>query len=247
MPKTKVDEIDSRPSETIGRYKRELQETQSAQIVQTKQRERVSKRNARHEKWEAEGDEKWKKFEDHYITTMERGQQGYDTWISAMFSIITGCYLMVQAGDAYNPAIRLLERAVNPVVDFLGTQFFDIPELRPIELPDLMYRVGFTDDNKLDIPSLTKNILRSDGVKFREDELQILQESMCEGLKAWLKTHGYEPKPGTDNEFEDPQAHTQLTKQKFEELRQDPNNGLDQFFTSRFNMIVEHQGARPGP
>ena len=236
---------DLKPSETIGRFKKELQDTQAEQQVQERQHVRELKRKARHEKWDAEGAEKWEKFVRNTTEMIETGQRGYDTWISAMMAIATNCALLAQGLSAYKYSNRAIEFVVNPVLDFVRD---DEPFFKPIEIPDLVYRVAFTDDNKLDIPSLTKNIIRSDGLKCNPEELKVLQYSMHEGVKEWLKDLGYKVKNGTTigDEFEDANQ-VQLTKVQFEALLNDPNKGLDQFLTSRLNMNMEHEhGMRPG-
>ena len=214
------------------------------------QQDRTLHRAAKSETKHAKSKAEWDTFSEHVKERIKSGQQGYDTWVAAMSSIVILCKLFVNAADASNPLGSLLSWGAGKTSDIYhriadGAKVTD-QEVRE-SLPDLLHYVQFTDDDKLNIASLSTNMRRTDGRDFPPQVKEVFEYSMKEGMKIWLGNNGYQLRAGTGDVFEDSHG-TQLTKDAFEALRDDPDAGLDEFLTGRFDMNFQRStGPKPSP
>ena len=204
----------------------------------------------------AAADVLWADLDKMAASTVEGGQKGYDTWLSSIGSILELCHKLRAALHADNPiksvanmiydkaapiAGTLTDMAVSKVTD----KFCAAPK---VTLPSLHQYVDFTDDGKLDVSSLAKNLVRSDGKPFTQPQKDILNNGFQKGIEMWLELNGYkkDPAPGKKNCFVNEIDETALTKAKFEEMRDDPATGLNKFLSGEFDMnFVQALGPRP--
>lgn len=133
------------------------------------------------------------------------------------------------------PVIPLpgLADAYDPLMEKIKSTFIGNPE---VDLPVLEHSVQFNEKNELDI----KPLIRSDNVDLAPGNK--LDQLFEKGVVAWLDKIGYTRKPGTKNEFIDKIDGTALTKDLFENKKEDPNQGLHAFLTDRFVLSFSSKG-----
>lgn len=133
------------------------------------------------------------------------------------------------------PVIPLpgLADAYDPLMEKIKSKFTGNSE---VDLPVLEHSVEFSEKNELNI----KPLIRSDNVDLAPGNK--LDQLFEKGVVAWLDKIGYTRKPGTKNEFIDKIDGTDLTKDLFENKKEDPNQGLNAFLTDRFNLSFSPKG-----
>lgn len=195
------------------------------------------------------------------------GSKGYDSFLSGMLSIVSHCHFIAEA----NPLGRLIggvagagasgiewalkkvgideDISFGAVKDAILTSLEKKTPLKPVTLPDLQHFVEFTDQNKLNIASMGKNMRRLDGEEITADQETEFQGVMEKGVKLWLDKCGYQPVAGKYDEFVYKTDGSQLTQAQFEALRDDADHGLNVFLSGAFDMDMEQApGPRPvGP
>ena len=186
------------------------------------------------QKFRADQNELWKnliaKSDEMFMSSLK----GYETWITVMGEILSFCHLLREtiSGEVGEFYLQILNVAVEHVID--GVQRLSI------KLPDLQHSVSFTDDNKLDVASISQ-ILRSDKLEFTAEQKAILDKSMNKGILSWLDQLGYKQKedePGVIVKKDDENAR--LIQSEFKVLRDDPRQGLDVFLSGEFGLKVTH-------
>ncbi len=219
-----------------------------AKLKNEAQNTRAYQRAAKSEKKHAIAREEWDTFDKHIKERIATGQQGYDTWVAAMSSIVILCRIFINALDASDPLGSIFGWGAGKASDIyhsLADGANVTEEEIKKNLPDLQHYVEFTDDDKLNIASLSKNMRRSDGRDFPPEVKEVFQVGMQTGMELWLGQHGYHLQANTRDVFVDEHG-TQLTKALFEELRNEPHYGLDEFLSGRFDMNFQRAtGPRP--
>lgn len=159
----------------------------------------------------------------------------YNDWRAAMMSVVTMSYALSKAihhsikTEAFFPLRSGLIKLKNVVLDRLTGD----PE---VDLPVLQHFVQLTDEGKLKI-----ELTRSDN----RNEKGVLDELFEKGIVMWLKDLGYLPnrEDGKEGTFIDAN-NVPLNKAKFEQLKNDPDHGLNHFLTEYTD--VECSELRPG-
>ena len=194
---------------------------------------------------------------------------GYDSFLSGMLAIVAQCKLILDVnplgslikgvagvgtgavewalnkitpnsldadGHEHEPDWDVsLGSIKDSILTRLGAKKPDEPTL-----PDLLHYVEFTDTDTLNIASIGKNMRRSDGKDFTPALEQEFARTMELGMTLWLDHNGYEPDQNKPNGFVLKTDHAvTLTNDKFEELRDDPDYGLDTFLSGQYDMNIE--------
>jgi hypothetical protein len=206
--------------------------------------------------------EAWGAYLDLSLKLLE-GQKGYDNWVTAMHEL---CFVAIKRLDAINASDPLGAISHNVVEKIykLGNALhasrqgsdIDVSDVGP--LPSLENYVQFTADDKLDRANI--NLVRSDMKPVTQNQRLLFDA----GINAWLATHHYcetdegifkkfevdennQPVRDDDNNLVLVDPEEQLTKAKFEDLR-DGRNGLQDFLSGRFDLeCVEIPYSSPRP
>ena len=261
--------------DSIAELKQQIEIAESNRVANAKQmasQEKALKRAA-------EGEEEDAKIDIAVEALMkdaaEAKQAGYDTFISAMMHIVNSCRLLMEAkflnsfvkgvlGTAHSVVKAGVDKMVggdsgmdlSPGAMMDGLTTYLSAETRPATLPDMYHFVEFTDNDKLNIASLSNNMCRSDGEKFTPEEESVMKKCLKRGVEAWLENRGYELQAGSQDVFVPTAAHlaahggvagTPLTKAEFEALRDDPNYGLEQYLSGKFDVQNLHLEQAAGP
>ncbi|KTC65117.1 Uncharacterised protein (plasmid) [Legionella adelaidensis] len=195
--------------------------------------------------------EREKAYYDAAEQIIQEGQRGYDTWVSAMSSVVVLQLKFVQIGPeavlgglvdlVVQPVKGLLLKVGYDIKDRITDKFGKVPEDVPI--PSLKGTMEFTDDNKLDLHALDRSLQTSDGKALDVKD----KETFVAGIVAWLNQMGFKPEADTTgkktNRFVHKDTNEVLTKERFAALRDDPHDGMMAFLTGRFDMTVEHTHA----
>lgn len=203
-----------------------------------------------------------KDFDASSAELIEKSMQGYDSFQSAMMSVVAHFRKFVKLMNEIN----LVPSAVNAILSWVPKYPLDYEsfqkradnEVKPVEdsevtLPLLSQYVEFKDDHLVE-DSLGKNLCFYDGKKLMDaqgDEAKLVasaERCFRAGIDAWLKDiHGYEKRPGTEPNtyYKDngTPAGLKLTTETFEALRDDPNQGLNAFLQGYAGMVFEQKKA----
>lgn len=227
--------------------KRKFQEEKYSQLRKEARDIRYKERQVRRSESGPQPDD-LKAYYEACDKIIEEGQRGYDSWNSALASIVTLQIKFIKAGglfggdlgDVITPlAENLLYYVGYPLKDAIVDRFGKPPADTPV--PSLKGTIEFTADHKLDVEQIADSLRSSDGGELSEDH----QINFIAGVVAWLNAVGYEPQKDaqgkrTDKFVSKNDPHELLTKDKFEELRDDTDDGLMHFLSGRFDMSVEH-------
>ena len=232
---------------------------------------KLAKKNLRDAKDDV-AKEKTDKAIENQINDIKRldDSKGYDSFLSGMLAIVGHCHLIAEA----NPLGRLIgsvagagasamewalkkanlmdqdtEISLGAAKDAILTSLEKKTPPKQVKLPDLEHFVEFTDQDKLNIASMGKNMRRSDGEEITADQEAEFQKVMEKGVTLWLDKCGYLPVAGKNDEFVSKTDGSHLTQAQFEALRDDPDHGLNVFLSGAFDMDMEQApGPRPaGP
>ena len=170
----------------------------------------------------------------HWNDTIEKAKsalntevRAYDDWRAAMLGLLNLYASLNRAiahslnANIYTPVARLpVDYGILPLYDKISELLKSGPE---VVLPALQHQVEFTEDNKLKIAPLT----RSD----KGTETGLLDKLFAKGIHMWLENAGYTPDPDNQGQFVDVHGAV-LTKDQFDTLKADPDQGLDHFLTN---------------
>lgn len=106
------------------------------------------------------------------------------------------------------------------------------------ELPALFHKVNCNDKNELEFKNLA--LETSTGTKLDNT----LDELFRKGVEHWLSECGYKSCGTNSSQFYNIQDNSILTKEKFNELKDDSNKGLDAFLSGHFDMSIRNSPAR---
>ena len=186
-------------------------------------------------------------------------QQGYDNWLASVSSILAMCQQLQKALSLDNPINTVLNTVYNkaaPYAGAIGNMIADglTPDPK-VTLPGLQHFVEFTADGKLKLDSLTDNLRRTDGKPFTQEQAYILENSFPAGIRLWLDQNDYEvdptrpnaADPSKPNAYRHKDSLAPLTKAKFDEIRNDPQLGLNKFLSGTFEMKVDQASQAPRP
>ncbi|KTD75045.1 hypothetical protein [Legionella waltersii] len=173
---------------------------------------------------------------------------GFTQWITAMLELVNLFELFVRA---YGPSVaayrhqatdfiydQTIER-IRKAVHYKGSSDPDVKG------SELAYNVHFDNNNKLVIDPLKS---MSTGKPFDHDLPNLrpaaaaLNEAFADGIKLWLKKNGYEEDPRNPGTYKN--GAQQLTKESFEALKSDPENGLAKFLSGDADLRFSQA---PGP
>lgn len=182
-------------------------------------------------------------------------QKGYDNWLASMSSVLAICRQLQLALSLDNPLrslVRTVYQTIAPYGGMAWDKFSDtinnaLSDDPAVTLPNLMHFVEYTPQNTLKVESLTDNLTRSDGKPFTQEQKQILDQSFPAGVKLWLDQNDYTPDPAVPGHYVHKVSGTELTKDKFEELRDDPHVGLNTFLSGSFQLNVKQASEPPRP
>lgn len=161
---------------------------------------------------------------------ISKEQTSVHDWRSSMIALLQMLAPMVKAMDA-SLSVQIRQPLKGALVDnlLLGV-IYDrglvgavngvkhlVSGDKPIELPALIHKVTFTDDNKLQVDKL----VRADN----PGEMATLDVLFKKGVVQWLEDNGYTPDPTDEDKYVDRQGH-QLTQADFERLKNDPVDGF---------------------
>ena len=189
-------------------------------------------------------------------------QAGYDSWLSAMGEVLFMAGLMVPINPlgmlvnwAAETAAKGIEFATGlnmrpgHIVDIISTEIESKFSEEKKKLPGLIHFVEFTDQNTLKIDSLGKNLRRADGQALSPALEAEFAKTLKQGVDIWLGNHGYVPDPNHANAGQYFDVHSNvLTKDDFDNLRNDPNTGLSAFLSNAYDMdLIQAAGPRSTP
>lgn len=204
-------------------------------------------------------DKAWGELLAHVKPMLEKGQQGFDTWLSGACALIEVATKLRAAIHASDPLGMITGAAGNVYDAIIPTGNDPLPTLA--ELPRLQYYADIKD-GKLVIESL-RDVKRSDGEPLfptitentPDDIKQKIQKvtsdfekSFEQGVILWLNQNGYKSKNGERGVFVDMNDESiHLDKAEFDRLRADPDRGLDAFLHNRFDFDFEAKAAPSSP
>lgn len=177
-------------------------------------------------------------------------QAAYADWRFAMTSIVEMSYLFVVA---YNQEVTLLATQAKQTVGQLVMQASHQMDqksistkgsFKDIDPPTLTFKVSMNDQNALSIGDLA----REDGEPLTNDHNinNSMQNLYKSSIKEWLKENGYQEDPANQGTYKDENDNV-LSKQVFEALRDDPQNGLEANLTKRHEVQFNQDAPAPSP
>ncbi|MBL7478810.1 hydrolase [Legionella bononiensis] len=169
---------------------------------------------------------------------LEADVNAYNDWRSAMMKLWNIYGSMAKAlhqstnETIWAPASNLIaDKVLLPASDILRELFRKNPE---IDLPELQHLVTCSDDGKLSIQPLT----RSDN---NQETSPVLDQLFEKGVRMWLEQQGYVATPGDKSKFVDEHGMA-LDKDTFNKLKDDPDNGLDNFLKGESELDFRPRG-----
>ncbi|MGC1182863.1 hypothetical protein [Legionella sp.] len=160
-------------------------------------------------------------------------QHAYHDWRAAMMSLLAMYSLLVKAVSEeldvkIKPPITVLKQLVREEVLYpLKDRIVDAVRGQPrVDLPKLIHSVTMSDDNKLMI----------DDVKCAGSKpIPEFNPAFRTLVSLWLNDQGYEP--AAEDTYTTNDAHkTELTKERFEELKNSKEFGLNTFLEENVNL-----------
>ncbi|MDR3502547.1 MAG: hypothetical protein P4L79_08185 [Legionella sp.] len=184
-------------------------------------------------------------FEDKLKSVMGSEQSSIHDWKSSMMALISVLAAFVAAvnqevNEKTAPYLVPLKHALkNGVIDMKDTLLDKLRGDPRVDLPTLVHDVKIGDDNKL-------------AVNLRADEQQLNeQEKLPQGLRTlvalWLNERGYEIDPNNEEGFRSKEGHEPLTAEVFNELKNDPDNGLNEFLNRASEVQYREELEDDGP
>lgn len=231
-----------------GQAQKELAERLKLKTESTVRRH-VTDRQQLRQKQNQESVDSWNRVFKNAQAMIERGHQGFDSWVSAMMQINGLSYELALALSTSNPIVLTMRDRSD---EFLRSEFYQglvyqgyslfspTPEAR---IPRYTIGVEFADDDAMKL-----SVLRSDG----KDALQKEQELLFDGVTAWFIENGYNPIEDEPWVYADSDGN-RLTKDLFEALRDHPENGFesfmrgDRFFGKDFEVEADSKFEAPSP
>ncbi|KTD50956.1 hypothetical protein [Legionella quateirensis] len=169
---------------------------------------------------------------------LEADVNAYNDWRSAMMKLWNIYGAMAKAlhqstnETIWAPASNLItDNVLLPASDILRELFRKNPE---VDLPALQHLVQCSDDGTLSIQPLT----RADN---NQETSPVLDQLFDKGVRMWLEQQGYEATPGDKFKFVDKHG-VALDKDTFEKLKNDPDNGLDNFLKGESELDFRPRG-----
>lgn len=171
----------------------------------------------------------WKKLMRTADHAINEGQHAYQDWRSSMLSLLEIYSQLLKAisqsrDELLSPVTKTMKQMFREQVFYpLKDKIMDAIRGEPRgDLPTLVHDLSMSDDNKLKIGEIKF------GDDSRPDSPGEFNNAFATLVTLWLKDHDYEL--AADNTFVTADAHkTVLTKEKFEELKDDKDKGLNAF------------------
>jgi len=208
----------------------------------------AAERKGVHEQESATADKAWEDLANHANDLIAKGQQGYDSWVAAMSQIVVMSKKLAEALNKSDILGTILTKIYETIAIPIGHGLVDIhdyfrPETPVTDpLPTYQLPLEFTDEDTLDLEGFHKNVKRSDGKPVSTTQLELLDA----GIVAWLHENHFQPLPNNKNVFVSTTDPTQqLTREGFNEIRDDPANGLNRFMSGQFQMSFDTPSPRP--
>lgn len=231
-----------------GQAQKELAERLKLKTESTVRRH-VTDRQQLRQKQNQESVDSWNRVFKNAQAMIERGHQGFDSWVSAMMQINGLSYELALALSTSNPIVLTMRDRSD---EFLRSEFYQglvyqgysfFSQTPEVHIPRYTIGVEFNDDGAMDL-----SVLRSDGKEATEEERHLLRV----GVTAWFKENGYNPIEDKPFTYADSDGN-RLTKALFEELRDHPEKGFvpfmrgDRFFGKDFEVEATSEPAAPIP
>lgn len=166
-------------------------------------------------------------FLDKLKSVMGSEQSSIHDWKSSMMALTSVLSAFVAAtnqevNEKTAPYIVPLKHALkNGVIDMKDTLLDKLRGNPRVDLPTLVHDVTIGKGNKLEVKLLAG-----------DEELKAT-ENLPQGLRTlvslWLNERGYEIDPNNEKGFRTKEGHEPLTAEAFDELKNDPGNGLNEF------------------
>lgn len=227
MPKKSTPPIpptdEERLKELFLEQKRELEKAKAEEALKANLEKRTQVRRGQSEKARQKEDQLWKELSDAADKLVKEGQNGYDTFVSAMSSLVSFCHLIVgktnpllSLGGAAFEMIKTAKFLPHPktgkwetsIEDMVAaaTGSGDISLARAMD--EMAARMGREGPKALELPDLQHNIgfndrnelvlnldtlKRSDGLELTDEQKIILTRALNAATTTWLDTLGYKP------------------------------------------------------
>jgi hypothetical protein len=189
----------------------------------------------------------WDKVLHEAHRYIHSGQESYNDWRSAMMSLLALYSLMVDAASGsikstlapsvLTKLVGVREQALYPLRDKIMDKLRGEPR---VDIPAMVHDVAMGDDNKLQIAPLKGIDGRSTQFTGADMQTVDLNPTFRSLVSLWLKDQGYEP--GVEDGTYVNKAHGTadynkvLTKEKFNELKDDKTHGLDAFLEENVEL-----------
>ncbi|USQ12636.1 hypothetical protein J2N86_07880 [Legionella lytica] len=185
-------------------------------------------------------------FEDKLKSVMSSEQSSIHDWKSAMMSLMSVLSAFVSAmnqevNEKTSPYYVTLKHALkNGIVDMKDTLLDKLRGNPRVDLPTLVHNVQLGADNKLEVK------LHAGAQELKNgEELPLGLRSL---VALWLREQGYQPDQNNPEGFWTTEGHEPLTAQRFNELKNDPDNGLNAFLNRASEVQYrEELDSSPNP
>lgn len=212
------------------------------------------RRQASHEKATVYANEQWAKVEENAQNLLKDRQYGYDQFHTAMSQLCIYCLDLARALHASNPVGSLLIQVGEQVALPIGYRIKDsitdrLSKSSNDPLPVVIQNsVTFRHNeqrncDELDVSAIQRNLVRSDGKPISQEQMLMF----LGGVTAWLNIRGYHADTRENHQYQYLDAQNNpLTVETFNQLRDDPEHGLQKFLSGHFDMEFE-QHLAPSP
>jgi hypothetical protein len=177
----------------------------------------------------------WEDAVNRAKNAIGRDVMAYNDWRAAMMEMMSMFGALNKAinhsltvGFYFPLKVAIVDKVLLPLKDDIQAALAGNPE---IDLPKLQHYVSLNDDGTLNI-----QLPHSDN-DARKEELKELFEG---GIVEWLKTNGYKPDTDNPKKFVDSSNHA-LDPVKFEELKNDPDFGIDHFHPDNSDVTLHNR------
>ncbi|CAM4445303.1 MAG: hypothetical protein LEGION0403_FIIPPAGN_01158 [Legionella sp.] len=167
-------------------------------------------------------------FEDKHKAVMGADQTSIHDWKSSMMALLSVLTVFVaminqEVNEKTAPYLVPLKHTLkNAIVDIKDTLLNTLRGNVRVDLPTLVHDIKIGDDNKLALK------LHANSQDLTDD--RVLPNSVRSLVTLWLWERGYELDPNNNHEgYRAKEGHEPLTAEKFNELKNDPENGLNEF------------------
>jgi hypothetical protein len=183
----------------------------------------------------------WEDLNQAASSAANSEQHAYNDWRSAMMSLLSLYAKFVKTlshsvDETLQPAKDKIAQTVREHIFYpIKDKFMDLIRSKPdIDLPALVHNVKMSDEGKLVVGDVV-----CDGHNPDRD----INRSFETLVNLWLVEKGYVPGPD-DTYVSNDEHKTPLTKEMFNHLKDDNNNGLNAFFENHVDLQIR-QGPEP--